>query len=185
MRGGIIIKKFPDFYEFEDLALIRKREEELEERETRKMIFRICSKCGERKITSKFTRDRRSKNGRTKVCKVCQSRESLRRYYEDVDRVKIGGGLYRESHKEERKIYNEKYRIAHKEELKERAKKWYEQNKKAIKKRSLLYYNEHKEECRITREIWRLVNREKIKKYNKEYKKKQKEREKLKGGRYG
>jgi len=137
------------------------------------MIFKICSRCGERKILFKFTADRRNKTGRTKVCKVCQTRESLRRYYEDPDRVRIGGQMYRDSHKKERKIYNEEYRVDHKKELKERAGKWYQENKEAIKKRNLKYYNEHKEECRVRRENWIMANKEKIKKYNREYKKKQ------------
>lgn len=173
-----MIKKFPDFYEFEDLNRIKKRELELAERETKasKTIFRICSKCGERKIIFLFSRDRRNKNGRTNTCKVCQNRESLRCYYEDPLRVRIGGQIYRDCHKEEQKIYNEKYRITHKEELKKRAKKWYIENKKAIKKRSLLYYNEHLEECRVRREIWLLANKEKIKIYNREYKRKQREK---------
>ena len=158
-------------YEFADLILIREREKELLEREVKagKMRFKICSKCGERKILFRFTVDKRSKSGRTGVCKVCQSQESLRRYYEDVDRVRIEGQLYRDCHREERKIYNEKYRLAHKEELKERADKWYTKNKKKIKKRSLKYYEEHKEACQAIRELWREKNKEKIKKYNREY----------------
>lgn len=175
LKGDIVIKKSFESYEFEDLDLIKRRKEELERREEEvsKMIFRICSRCGERKILFKFSVDKRNKKtGKTRICKTCRSRESLRRYYEDPLRVQVGSQIYRDCHKEERKIYNEKYWDNHKEELKKKAKKWYIKNKKAIKKRSLLYYNEHKEEVKVTKEIWRLVNRERIKKYNREYKKK-------------
>jgi len=41
LKGGFIIKKFSESYEFADLFSIRKREAELEEREIRieKMVF--------------------------------------------------------------------------------------------------------------------------------------------------
>ena len=158
-------------YGFEDLALIRKRERELLERgiKAELMLFRICLRCGERKLTFHFSIDKRMKGDRSNVCKDCRSKESLRYYYDNKDRISRQSQKYRDDHKENRRLYNAKYREDHTEFLKNLAKRWYERNKKRIKKRNLKYYHENREACQAVRELWREKNREEIKKYNREY----------------
>ncbi|MBA7629934.1 hypothetical protein ES703_37441 [subsurface metagenome] len=156
-------------YEFE--TRFSDIEKELEERENwiRAIHYKICSRCGERKPVSKFTIDKRNTDGRIRVCKVCRSRESLKYYYQDRERILIRVKEYQENNKEDRRKYFQDYRKDHKEHLKKLAGKWYKKNKKEIKKRNLKYYEENKEACQVIRELWREANKEKIKKYNWEY----------------
>ena len=138
------------------------------------MVFKVCSKCGETKPIFKFSVDKRNLDGRIGVCKICRSREYLKYYYQNRDRILIKIKEYQDNHKKARNIYNEKYREDHKEQLKKNAKKWYMSNKEAIKKRNLKYYQENKEACQARRELWIEKNRERIKRYNRGYKRKHK-----------
>jgi post-segregation antitoxin (ccd killing protein) len=138
----------------------------------RTKCFKTCLKCGETKLISKFSVDKRNLDGRISVCKACRSLEGLKYYYHNQSKRLIQGKEYRDNHKKNRSIYNEKYRIDHKEELKERASKWYQENKEAIKKRNLKYYQENLVACLARRELWRSKNKESIRKYNREYKRK-------------
>lgn len=168
-----MIKKYS---EFADLFSIKEREAELEEREIRigEMVFKVCSKCGERKLVLRFSVDKRNSDSRTNICKACRNRESLKYYYQNQSKVLIQNKEYRDNHKKNRSIYNKRYREDHKEHLKKEAKKYYRKNRKKIKKRNLKYYEENKEDCLVRRELWRIKNRERIKKYNRGYKLKRK-----------
>jgi len=150
--------------------------QDLEERKNRikTICFKTCSRCGETKLIFKFSVDKRNLDGRTKICKACRSRESLKYYYQNQTKILIQDKEYRDNHKKNRSIYNERYREDHKEHLKKEAKKYYRKNRKKIKKRNLKYYEENKEDCLVRRELWRIKNRERIKKYNREYKLKHK-----------
>jgi len=136
--------------------------------------FKTCSKCGETKLISKFSADRRNLDGYRGICKTCVKKYYQARYARDKDRIKALNKRYAEDNKKSRRKYNRKYRKDHREYLKETARKWYLEDKEAIKERSLKYYQEHKEACQTKRELWRIKNREKIKKYNREYKRKHK-----------
>jgi len=48
-------------------------EQELEKRKSRikTKCFKTCSKCGETKLISKFSIDKRNPDSRTRVCKEC------------------------------------------------------------------------------------------------------------------
>ncbi len=146
-------------------------EQSLEERKSRikTICFKTCSKCGETKPIFKFSIEKRNTDGRLGVCKVCRSRESLKYYYQNRDKILIRNKEYQETNKKDRSVYFKNYREEHKEHLKKLAGKWYKKNKKAIKKRNLKYYQENKEACQARRERWIIDNREKIKKYNQEY----------------
>ncbi|MBA7500124.1 hypothetical protein ES704_02877 [subsurface metagenome] len=138
------------------------------------MVFKVCSKCRERKPIFKFPIDKRNLDGRTNICKACRSRESLKYYYQNQSKILIQGKEYRDNHKKNRSIYNEKYREVHKEQLKKNAKKWYKSNKKAIKERNLKYYQENLVACQIRRGLWIEKNKERIREYNRQYKRKHK-----------
>ncbi|MBA7585062.1 hypothetical protein ES695_04785 [Candidatus Atribacteria bacterium 1244-E10-H5-B2] len=135
--------------------------------------FKTCSKCGETKLISRFSADRRNSDGYKGICKTCVNKYYKRRYDRNREKFKALNKKYREDHKESRKEYHQKYREDHREYLKETARKWYLENKETIKERNLKYYHENREACQAVRELWREKNREKIKKYNREYKRKQ------------
>ncbi len=174
LKGGFVIKKFSESYEFADLFFIRKIEAELEEREIRigKMVFKVCSKCGEKKSIPRFSVDKRNLDGRANICKACRSLEGLNYYYHNRGKMLIQNREYLKTNKENRSIYQKNYRKDHKEQLKKNARKWYKSNKKAIKERNLKYYQENKEACQARRGLWIEKNKEGIREYNREYKRK-------------
>ena len=136
--------------------------------------FKTCSKCGEIKLISKFSDERRNSDGHRGICKTCVNKYYKQKYSMNKEKIKALNKKYVEDHKESRQKYDRKYREDHREHLKELARKWYLENKEAIKERNLKYYHENKVACQIKRELWRIKNRENIKKYNREYKRKRK-----------
>ncbi|RXG62683.1 hypothetical protein ES695_20910 [Candidatus Atribacteria bacterium 1244-E10-H5-B2] len=76
-------------------------EQSLEERKNRiKTIFlKTCSKCGETKPIFKFSVNKRNLEGRTNICKECRSREYLRYYYQNRERIKKYNREYKRKHR--------------------------------------------------------------------------------------
>ncbi len=140
----------------------------------RTKCFKTCLKCGETKLISKFSLDKRNLDGRTNICKACRSWEGLKYYYHNRSKMLIKNREYLKANKENRSIYSKNYRRKNKERLKELASKWYMSNKEAIKERNNKYYQEHKEACLTRRKLWIIKNKEKIKEYNRGYKRKHK-----------
>jgi post-segregation antitoxin (ccd killing protein) len=160
---------------FEFDTLFSDIEQRLEERKDsiKPIKFKVCSECKQKKPIFKFSVNKRNLEGRTNICKECRSREYLRYYYQNRERILIKCKEYRDTDKGNRSAYSENYRKDNRERLKKKAGEWYKKNRKAIKKRNLKYYQENKEACLAIRELWREKNKEGIKKYNREYKRKQ------------
>lgn len=121
-------------YEFTDLSLQRGVEQKLGEREEKELVkvFKVCSRCGERKGLFHFTTDKRNGDGRMGICKICRSRESLKFYYENREELLIKIKEYRD--KQDRTKYFADYQKDHKEHLKKVGHRWYMKNRKRIKK---------------------------------------------------
>lgn len=51
----------------------------------RTKCFKTCSKCGETKLISEFSIDKRNPDGRTGICKECRNRYYLERYHQNRD----------------------------------------------------------------------------------------------------
>lgn len=161
-----MVKKF---YEFVDLTLKKEIERQLESREERQRIkvFKICSKCGERKSLLYFSTAKRNRSGRSGICKVCRNKEALKYYYNNREEILIKMKEYQSEN--DRSKYFENYKADHKGHLQKLASKWYQENKKKIKKRNLEYYYANEEACNKRRKLWIKNNKEKIKEYNREY----------------
>ena len=84
----------------------------------RTKCFKTCSKCGETKLISKFSIDKRNLDGRTGVCKECWNRYYLERYYQNRDKILMQNKKYRDAHQRDRRIYFRNYREEHKERKK-------------------------------------------------------------------
>jgi hypothetical protein len=159
-------------YEFVDLSLKKKIEKELKDRESKiHKYYKICLRCGQLKMLYEFSREKRNTDGKLGVCKDCKSREALKYYYENREKILVKVKKYQENHKRDRSTYFENYQRNNKERLKKIASAWYKENKKEIKKRNLKYYEENKEACQARRKLWIKNHKEEIKKYNREYQK--------------
>lgn len=159
-------------YEFADLVAIKKLEQELTEREEKEAtkIFKVCSKCGERKSIYKFSKDKRNTSGRTNTCKACRVVEASEYYLKNKERIIVRHRIYWSSHKGDRSIYHKEYQRKNKERLQKLASEWYQENKERIKVRSLKYYYANEAICNQKRKLWRENNKEKIREYNRQYK---------------
>lgn len=82
------------------------------------MPSKKCSKCGEEKPFSEFSKDRSKKDGLQYPCKAC-NQEYQRKY--------------REANPEKAAESSRKYREAHPERVAERKRKYYQRNSEAIK----------------------------------------------------
>lgn len=95
------------------------------------MIIKECSKCGEEKHVSEFSKSKRSRCGFQRNCKDCD-----RNYYQENKRRIYD---YREERREKNREYAKKYRQENKERVKEYQKHWYEENKERVKERTRKY----------------------------------------------
>lgn len=121
-------------FEFEDFRFseLVKRLEDREEKELTK-VFKVCPRCGERKPLFYFSKDKRNTNGKGSICRVCRSKESLKYYYENRDKLLTKIKEYQDG--KDRKKYFQDYKIKHKEYLKKMSHRWYMKNRKRIKRK--------------------------------------------------
>ena len=103
-------------YEFVDITLLKKLEQELGEREEKEQtkIFKVCLRCEVRKPLYQFSTDKRNSNNRTNTCKKCKVIEYLEYYYQNRNRILIVNKRYRDGHKRERTKYFQDYKESHK-----------------------------------------------------------------------
>jgi len=130
--------------------------------------FKTCSKCGETKLISKFSIDRRNFDGHLGVCKSCKSLYYKERYREQKEKYLEKSRIWRLKHIESVKTRQKKYR----EENRELFRKRYLENRKAFIEKAKKYYQEHKEACLMRDRAWKIKNRDKIREYNKKYRQK-------------
>jgi len=64
----------------------QERESKIRERT---ICFKTCSKCGETKLISKFSLDKRNPDGRTNICKACRVLEAEKYYYKNKGRREL------------------------------------------------------------------------------------------------
>jgi hypothetical protein len=118
-----------------------------------KMETKKCSKCGEVKSVSEFSKDKSRKDGSCNQCKSC-----VNQYYQDhKEERKQYNKQYYQDHREERKQYKQD----HKEKIKQYDKQYYQDRREEKKQ----YYQDHREE----RKQYKQDHKEKIKQYDKQY----------------
>jgi len=146
-------------------------ERDLEERKSRikTICFKTCSKCGETKLISRFTTDRRNLDGHLGICKECRNRYYSERYHLYRDKVLMRNKKYRNTHKREIRIYFRNYQEEHKELFKDSAREYYLKNREAIIEKVKKYNQGHREAVAVRKKRYREKNRDKIKEYKRKY----------------
>lgn len=87
-----------------------------------------CTKCGEEKSLSEFTKDKRSKDGHNGWCRKCTRKASQQWNCINKERSKVNANKrYQEKKKEILKKHKEYYE-KHKDEQRKRCKKWTDQH---------------------------------------------------------
>lgn len=131
--------------------------------------FKNCSKCGETKLISRFTTDRRNLDGHSGVCKECRNRYYSERYPQYRDKILLKNKKYRDTHKREIRINFRNYQEEHKELFKDSSRKYYLKNREAIIEKVKKYNQGHREVIAVRRKRYREENRDKIREYGRKY----------------
>lgn len=103
------------------------------------MIYKICKKCGEEKIITKFKKCRTAKDGFINICEKC-------RYIKQKEWVRNNI-----------------------EKVREKNKKWYKNNLEKAKEYSKKYYKNNIKRLKKNNRKWKKNNIDKIKEYNKKW----------------
>ena len=135
----------------------------------RTKCFKTCSKCGETKLISRFTTDRRNLDGHSGICKECRKRYYLERYHQNRDKILRQNKKYRDAHQRERRIYFRNYQEEHKELFKDFAREYYLKNRETIIEKVKKYRQGHKEVVALRKKRYREENRGKIREYGRKY----------------
>ena len=129
----------------------------------KKVLTKICSKCGEEKpaTTEYFGKDKRNKDGLNGQCKDCRKEYQCQWYKENKEKMKE----YNKQRRQENKEYDKQYYKENKEEIKEYYKQYRKENKEEIKE----YQNQWRQENKEYYKQYRKENEEKMKEYNKQW----------------
>lgn len=130
---------------------------------------KVCSKCGEEKPTSEFTKRKRSKDGIAYWCKVCTRHHSTKYFETHKEEHAEYAKIYRETHKEEIREGKRKWKKTHKGKAAE--KRYYQNNKDKILPRCHEYYLETKEDHHERSINWAKENPERTKQISSKYNK--------------
>lgn len=134
---------------------------------------KCCVECKEIKDLQLFGKDKNSKDGFARRCKICQ-KEHSRKYREDnLDLLKIKKAEYRKNNREKINLKQIEVRIKNKDKINSDRRKFYKENTELFKKRNL----KNKDNIKLSKKKYRANNKNKIKEYdlkNREKKNKQK-----------
>jgi hypothetical protein len=111
------------------------------------MNTKVCSKCGEIKPITEFTKNKNSKDGLKCMCKSC---------------AVILGRKYRKDHADKKKETCSNYRKNNKEKIKEQSKKYYKRTKEERKKYNQKWHQENKAKHRAKIKEWIDKHREEL-----------------------
>lgn len=117
-----------------------------------------CVKCKEIKFADLFGRDKHSKDGLARMCKICQKQHSKDYRDKNLDRIKARKFIYYENNKE--KILSEQRNK--KEQINSRRRQYYKNNAEKFKERNLT----NKENIKRAKSKYRANNKDKIKSYD-------------------
>jgi len=108
---------------------------------------KTCTKCGEEKELELFVKNKRCKNGRAGMCKMCRTKYSADYYQKNKHWLKPIRKKYQE-------INGKKNRIKNKIKIQERSKIYYQKNKEKIKQKSHNYYKNNKKIIRKRHQLY-------------------------------
>lgn len=114
----------------------------------------ICSKCCELKHVEEFNKDKSSKHGISRVCKICNNEKNK---------------LWRENNPN----YNKTYRLNNKDKFNEKSNRYYHKNREEILskrewgEKEKTYYNEYRKNRKLNDPKYKLI--ENLRRRTKEY----------------
>lgn len=116
-----------------------------------------CTRCGETKSVSEFSKHSQQKTGLQSHCKKCNSASHAIRYTTNHDKEIARSAVYRNANKEKRKAICARYRALNKEKIAASRAKYITKNKNVLAARRA--ENSQKNVARVN--AWRLANPDK------------------------
>ena len=89
---------------------------------------RRCTKCGEVKAVSEFSKDARGRDGRRSWCKACLCAQQRAYREANPEKIRIYDKAYREANREKECAWQKAYREANREKIRIYDKAWREAN---------------------------------------------------------
>ena len=118
--------------------------------------LKVCSRCGEAKVSGDFGKCTAARDGLQAFCKKCQSQISKVWRASNVNKIKKNREGWRERNSEKERETVRAWQRAHPKKVRDIIKKWNSENKERIK---------------VNKKIWELANPEKVKKNRNKYQK--------------
>lgn len=119
---------------------------------------KICVKCKESKSIQLFGKDKNSKDGFARRCKVCQKAHSKNYRDSNLNSIKIKSAMRYQDNKEEILLKAKE----NKDKINARRRKYYENNTEKFKERNL----NNKDNIKTSKKKYRANNKNKIKEYD-------------------
>ena len=132
------------------------------------MTTKTCSKCGETKDVSEFSKNKRRKGGLQGWCKACE------RAYRQANKEQIAEKkrAYNQANKEEVAEYHRARYQAKKEQILEQQRAYYQANREKVAERNRAYQQANKEKVADYQRAYRQANKERLAEYQRDYTKK-------------
>jgi hypothetical protein len=124
--------------------------------------MKTCSKCNEEKDLECFSRDSKSKNGRTYVCKSCKAVSDRIRRTEKKDEIREAKKEYYNKNKDKLSDYGKEYRVGKEDKIKEYNKEYYNQNKDKLIEYQKRYTENNKKKVDDRRKKYKENNKVKL-----------------------
>ena len=138
------------------------------------MSNKYCKYCDNNKPIIDFTNEKRTKDGKSNICRSCTNIKSSSYKKTDLGKQKIK--LYLEKNKEKTKEYALVYYEQNKEDILKRTKGYYSNNPEKFKEYQKEYRTNNLEKVIIRNKIYKEKNKEKFKILDSEYREKNKEK---------
>ena len=106
--------------------------------------IKVCSKCGEEKPVSDFSKHKMGKKGVRSSCKICEKN------YREANRLRI-------------KTYRRRYYKKNKDEILQKQKENYKKNKGKYRETKRDYYERNREKILLKNKDYRETNKDKVK----------------------
>ena len=150
------------------------------------MSEKKCTKCGEVKAFSEYTKAKKGKFGLKSQCKCCvrkydiENKETVaeykRKHYQaNKEAIAERGKQYRQANKESVAEYKKQYYRDNKDSINEYKNQWYQTNKESVIESRKKYYKKNKDSIVEYKQQYHQTNREALLEKNRQYRQANKE----------
>jgi hypothetical protein len=130
---------------------------------------KTCTKCGQRKPVTEFTKDKQKADGLRPSCKACKHEWSVKYYEATKERQSAYAKAWAAANPEKKKANKKRYYARHAEEVKAKVQAWRSKNLEKVRACDAARYRGDPEGQRARVAAYRAKNPEKVKSYSAKY----------------